>query len=55
MLRDFTIFNPGVSRNESKILPYMANICGGSPHKMEGVFDVMYMNHPDNLLTYWDE
>ena len=31
VLRNLKILNPGVSRKESKILPGMAKICGGSP------------------------
>ena len=33
MLRELTILNPGVSRNQSKILPDMAKIGGGAPIK----------------------
>ena len=31
MMRDLTIFNPGDSRNQRKILPDMDNTCGGAP------------------------
>ena len=31
MSRELKILDPGVSRNQSKILPYMAKIGGGTP------------------------
>ena len=47
MARDLKILNPGVSINQKKITPDMANT--------EGKFDGMYMNHKAKNNDEWAE
>ena len=35
MLRELKFFDPGMSRNQRKILPEMAKIGGGAPSKIQ--------------------